>query len=102
MFRRLACALALSVLVACSSTPASPSHRVITGVVTDIESGKGFGEVESFVVKEDDELHRVYIDDDVAGFPLAHLNAHRAGAEPVRVEAAVRDGRLVAVSIRDA
>lgn len=35
-------------------------------------------------------------------FPLAHLNAHHAGAEPVRIEAIMRDGRLVTTEIGDA
>lgn len=75
----------------------------VVGLVVDIQTGAGFGEVESFMVKEGDDQFEIFVDPDVTyDFPLAHLNAHRAGAEPVRVEAETRDGRLVAVTIGDA
>lgn len=73
------------------------------GVVIDIQTGSGFGEVESFTVKEGSEEHEIFVDPDATyDFPLAHLNSHRVGAEPVSVEAELREGDLVAVAISDA
>lgn len=95
---------ALVSLAACSSgAPKSDEVRTITGVITSIDTGDGFGEVDSFEIKDGDEIVLIYVDPDaVYDFPMAHLNAHRAGAEPVRVEAESRDGKLIAVSISDA
>jgi hypothetical protein len=85
------------------SSPAGDDTRAIEGVVVDIRSGAGFGEVQSFTVKDGTEDLEVFVDPDASyDFPLAHLNAHRAGAEPVRIEAELRDGRLVATEIGDA
>lgn len=72
---------ALVLLAGCrSAAPDSESSRVITGIVTSINAGGGFGEVDSFEVKEDDEIIRIFVDTDaVYDFPLGHLNAHRAG-----------------------
>lgn len=84
-----------------SDLPAAPQR--ITGVVTTIESGQGFGAVKSFVVKDGEETYRVYVDHDVTyDFPLAHLSSHKAGAEPVRVEMERRGEKLYATSISDA
>lgn len=90
------------VLVACSDKGSSSSQEIV-GLVIDIEAGTGFGEVESFTVKEGTEEFDIFVDPNTTyDFPLAHLNSHRAGAEPVRVEAKMRDGKLVAVTIADA
>ncbi len=71
-------------------------------MVISIGRGGGFGEIEGFTIKDGDQEFEILIDPDAAyAFPLAHLNSHRAGAEPVRVEAETRDGKLVAVSIDD-
>lgn len=96
------------VLVPFLSGCSSPSDRPdtpgeITGVVTTIESGQGFGAVRSFVVKDGQDSYRVYVDRDITyDFPLAHLNSHKAGAEPVRVEVERRENKLYATSIADA
>lgn len=77
--------------------------REIVGVVVDIRSGDGFGEVERFTVKEEPDEFEIFVDPEATyAFPLAHLNAHRAGAEPVRVEAVMQDGKLIATEIGDA
>ncbi len=88
---------------ACRSPGATDTTRVIVGIVIGIDSGIGFGKVESFTVKQGGEEFEIFVDPDIVyDFPLAHLNSHRAGAEPVRVEAATREGKLVAISIADA
>lgn len=91
-------------LPGCGSSSDSPTGpRELTGVVTTIESGEGFGAVESFTVKDGEETYRIYVDHDITyDFPLAHLNSHKAGAEPVRVEVERRDNKLYATSISDA
>ena len=102
--RALLAALVVTVLVvsACGSSEA-PGTQEIVGVVIRIDSGSGFGDVESFTVKQGDQEFAIFVDPDVTyDFPLAHLNSHRAGAEPVRVEAETREGKLVATSIGDA
>lgn len=102
---RLASALLIGLvffLGACGDE-GSTGSREIVGVVVDIRTGTGFGEVKSFTVKEGAEEFEIFPDPDVTyDFPLAHLNAHRIGAEPVRVEAEIRDGKLVALAISDA
>lgn len=81
----------------------SENSRAINGIVTSIDADGGFGEVDGFEVKEGDEIVRVFFDPDaVYDFPGGHLNAHRGGAEPVRAEAELQDGKLVATSIADA
>lgn len=87
---------------ACSgSAPDGPPSR-LTGVVVGIEA-RGVTEVDSFTLKAGDETYEIHIDPDRGyGFPPSHLNAHRAGAEPVTVRVSERDGRLIALSIRDA
>lgn len=93
----------VSLVSACGSSERAPGTREIVGVVINIDTGSGFGEVESFTVKEGDHEFEIFVDPSATyEFPLAHLNSHRAGAEPVRVEAQTRDGKLVAISIGDA
>ena len=68
-----------------------------------IESGDGFGDVDSFTVKDGADQFEIYVDQAITyDFALAHLNAHLTGAEPVLVEVESRDGKLVATSIGDA
>ena len=93
----------LTTAAACGNSQGSDGNRVILGVVVDIKSGSGFGEVESFTIKDGAEEFEIFVDPEVTyDFPLAHLNSHRAGAEAVRVEAESTEGKLVAVSISDA
>lgn len=75
----------------------------MAGIVTEIHTSQGFGQVESFTIKDGAQTYEIFIDPDATyDFPLAHLNAHRAGAERVRVEAVIRAGKLVATEIGDA
>jgi hypothetical protein len=77
-----------------------PDH--VTGVIIEIDSGE-FGDVNSFVLKDGDERYKIFISSKVDyGFPLAHLNAHRASGEPVKVDIEERNGRPVALTIEDA
>lgn len=79
---------------------AAPSS--ITGPVVAVES-EGLGKVTSFQVQSEGTRYDIYIADDVDyGFPLDHLNEHRATADPVVVEVEERDGKLYALSIEDA
>lgn len=90
------------ILGACGDNGTGGTQEVV-GVVVDIQTGSGFGEVESFTVKDGSEEFEIFVDPDVTyDFPLAHLNSHRAGAEPVRVQAETREGKLVAIAISDA
>jgi hypothetical protein len=58
---------------------------------------------DSFVLKDGDERYKIFISSKVDyGFPLAHLNAHRASGEPVKVDIEERNGRPVALTIEDA
>ncbi len=103
MRRSFVVGLGLVLILGACSGEGSNGPREIVGLVVDIQSGGGFGEVKSFTVKEGDEQFEIFVDPDVTyDFPLAHLNAHRAGAEPVRVEAETRGGKLFAVAIGDA
>lgn len=98
----IACALLIAAVAGCSENAAEDT-REIAGIVVAIRSGAGFGEVESFTVKDGPQEFEVYVHPDATyDFPLAHLNAHRAGAEPIRVKAVMRDGKLVATEIGDA
>ena len=73
----------------------------ITGVITEIES-EGLDQVNSFVVKDGDDVYNVLIATDVDyGFPLGHLHEHRATGDPVRVELETRNGDLYALAIED-
>ena len=83
-----------------SDNGGSPSE--LTGLVVEIDS-EGFNEVTSFVLRSEGENYTIYIDATADyGFPLEHLFAHRAGAEPVRVELDERAGKLYATAIEDA
>lgn len=99
----VACLVAVASFAACSDDEDSgTSSSQLTGLIVEIDSS-GFNEVTSFVLRSEGENHTIYIDDTVDyGFPLEHLYAHRAGAEPVKVEIDRRDGRLYALSIEDA
>ena len=105
---RAAPALLFVVLLAAISCggPSSGSADAPTelaGVVVGIETAGGFGEVESFTIKDGTRTYEIFVDPEITyGFPLAHLNSHRTGAEPVRVEVERRSGRLIALSIEDA
>ena len=87
----------------CADSRGNHETQLIEGVVVGIEAGDGFGEVESFTVKDGETQVVIHVDPQATyHFPLGHLNAHRAGGEPVRVEVETRDGKRVAVSIGDA
>jgi hypothetical protein len=91
----------LLLVAGCSADPGASESPTLTGVVTDIES-TGLNEVTSFELRHNDATTTIYIDEEVDyGFPLGHLSAHMSGAEPVRVEAHERDGKLYASSIDD-
>lgn len=93
----------VSLVTACGSSQTAPVTQEIVGIVIKIDTGEGFGEVESFTIKDGAEKLEIFVDPTAMyELPLAHLNSHRAGAEPVRVDAETRDGQLVAVSIVDA
>ncbi len=94
-----ACSNGESAPPAADRAPAMP--RTLTGVVVEIES-TSLTNIQSFTLKDDDEVFEIFIDPaHDYGFPLAHLNEHRAGAEPVAVDVEERDGRLVALTISD-
>jgi len=81
----------------------SAGPKVVVGVVTEIYSGDDFGAVKSFSLKRGAESFEIYVDPDVTyDFPLAHLNSHRAAAEPIRVEVERRRGVLYAIAVADA
>lgn len=87
----------------CGDAEPIRQSQEIEGLVVEISTGDGFGEVESFTIKDGAKQFVIHVDPQATyDFPLGHLNSHRAGAEPVRVEAESRDGKLVAVSISDA
>lgn len=101
--RRILVTLLVMVLTAaaCGGLQGEKTREVV-GLVVDIRTGSGFGEVESFTVKDGSEVFEIFVDPGATyDFPLAHLNSHRAGAEPVRVEVMTQDGRLVATAIGD-
>ena len=79
-----------------------PGVQTITGVMIDIDA-RTITDVESFTVKDGDKTYVIHIDPtNEYDFPVSHLSAHRAGADPVRVEVEERDGQLVANAISDA
>lgn len=93
--------LVVAIASACSSEPAAPES--LTGVVVDITEGEGFGAIESFELRANGENYEIRIDPERDyDFPLAHLNDHLQGADPVRVVLEERDGYLFAVTIEDA
>lgn len=96
-------AVALALLApACGGGNDSDAPDTVTGVVVEIDS-RGLDDVESFTVKDGDELYEISIDPEIEyGFNLGHLNEHRATAEPVRVELQERGDQLIALSIEDA
>jgi hypothetical protein len=86
---------------ACSRNTARAPAKV-TGVVVDVAS-QSLGHVRSFKVRSHGEVYKIFIDPTVTySFPPAHLSAHLASAEPVRVGVETRNGRLYAVSMEDA
>ncbi|MFN2526774.1 MAG: hypothetical protein ABR505_11025 [Actinomycetota bacterium] len=89
-------------LAACASEPppaAAPDE--LTGVIVEIDA-RGLDDVRSFTLRSEGETYEILIDDEIDyGFPLSHLNAHRAGADPVLVDLEERDGGLYALSIED-
>jgi len=87
----------------CAGSNGAVRTQRIEGVVIEIRAGDRLGDIESFTVKDGKEQFVIHVDPHAKyDFPLGHLNAHRAGAEPVRVDVESRDGKLVAVSISDA
>ncbi len=95
-------ALVMAVFFSCAQNATRPRPLVVTGVVVAVD-GRGLGNVQAFVVKDGDRRYRVHVARGADyGFPLGHLNAHRATGEPVTVELEQRDGRLYALSIADA
>lgn len=84
-----------------SDDGSSPPDSV-TGIITEIES-EGLNEVSSFKLKDGDDIYEIRIDEDADyAFPLGHLEEHRIGALPVRVELDERNGSLYAQTIEDA
>jgi hypothetical protein len=78
--------------------PSSP----VTGVILTIDS-EGFDEVQGFTLRADGETYDfVLAPGQDFGFPLAHLQSHLVGAEPVEVSFEERDGELFATAIDDA
>lgn len=74
----------------------------VTGVVVEIQS-EGLEDVRSFTLRSEGETYEILIDTEIDyGFPLSHLNAHRASADPVVVDLDERDGALYALTIEDA
>ena len=95
--------LVLVLALAACSDEGVPADRTVHGVIVDIESGEGFGNVLSFSVRENGRNVEIFIDPelDYEDFPLSHLFAHRAGGDPVIVGVEERSGRLYARSISD-
>lgn len=92
-------ALVLAVAIgACSDEVRDEELR---GVVIDIDS-RGLGDVQSFTLKDLDKTYEIYIDPNISyEFPVSHLAAHRAAAEPLLVGTEKRDDRIYALSITD-
>ena len=105
MYRRrlfVSCLLTCIVGMACSGPPAPTAPEVVTGVVVDVTS-RGLGEVTGFVLKDGEETYGVEIDRNIEyGFPLDHLNEHRATGDPIRVELERQGRRWIALSLQDA
>ena len=88
----------VAALGACSN---GVQGQELRGVVIDVQS-RGLGDVQSFTLKNLDNDYEIYIDPEITyEFPVSHLAAHRAAAEPVVVGVERRDGRLYALSIAD-
>ncbi len=87
-------------LIACAGDEPAPTE--LTGVILEIES-EGLDDVRSFTLRSEGETYEILIDPELDyGFPLSHLNSHRATADPVVVDLEERDGELFALSIEDA
>ena len=86
------------------SNEESTADRTVHGVIVDIVSGTGFGNVISFSVRENQSNVEIFIDPEVEyeDFPLPHIFAHRAAGDPVIVEVEERAGKLFALTIKDA
>lgn len=81
--------------------PAGDEPRVVTGVVTKVDS-VSLNDVKGFTVTSKGQNYEFQIDPSITyGFPPSHLHAHLASSEPVRVEYEERDGELVATSVDD-
>ncbi len=103
MARAFIVVLVLALGASCGNERPAEGTREIVGLVVDIQTGTGFGKIDSFTVKDGQQEYEIFVDpDSTYDFPLAHLNSHRIGAEPVRVKAELREGRLVAIEIGDA
>lgn len=77
-------------------------RQEITGVVVRVDS-QGLTEVTGFTLKAGDRLYDIAVDPGITySFPLDHLNAHKASAQPVTVVVERRAGRLHALQITDA
>lgn len=94
------CSVLLVSLLGCSSEPEAPES--LTGVVVDITEGEGFGAVEAFKLRAEGQNYEILIvPDREYDFPLAHLNDHLQGADPVKVKLEERNGALYALTIED-
>lgn len=94
--------IALLLAAALAGACGAGARRELTGVVVSVRS-QGLTEVTGFTLKDGDRLYDIAVDPDISySFPLDHLNAHKASAEPVAVVVEERDGRLVALEITDA
>lgn len=101
---RKALVLVATLAAACASEPdaVESAPDEVTGVIVEIDSGS-LEDIRGFTVRAEGETYEILIASDVEyGFPLSHLNAHLASADPVLVDLEERDGRLYALSIEDA
>jgi hypothetical protein len=93
----------LIAITVCASPDGNDQTQRIEGIVVDIRAGDEFGEVDAFTIKAGAKQLVIHVDPQATyDFPLGHLNAHRAGAEPIRVEASLQGGKWVATDIGDA
>jgi hypothetical protein len=89
-------ALAVVLIVACSSAP----EDAVRGVVVDVQGS--LDEIESFTVLVDgQQMVFVPTEEGDYAFPLGHLRDHLRGGEPVLVGFEEQDDRLVATFIDD-
>jgi hypothetical protein len=87
---------------ACASRAAPAAPTEVTGLITALGRGADGG-IESFTVRDGDRTFEIRIDPGRDyGFPLGHLEVHRATRAPVLVHVKRRDGALYAVEILDA
>ena len=93
--------LALVLTVSLGACSGDEEGEQLRGVVVDIDA-VGLGDVRSFTLKDLDKSYEIYVDPTITyEFPVSHLSAHRAAAEPVLVGVERRDGRLFALFITD-